>query len=79
MATHDTTRSAGLTQPQGSVTDTDTSPFEAYDEKVAAADVSRYRKKGPRPWTRTLIEIDVKGKGRLLAFLLVGRREDEAP
>jgi hypothetical protein len=32
MATHDATRSAGLTQPQGSVTDTDTSPFEAYDE-----------------------------------------------
>ena len=38
MATYDTTRSAGPTHQQGSVTNTDTSPFEAYDEKVAAAD-----------------------------------------
>ena len=56
MATYDATQSAGSTQPQGSVTNTGTSPFEAYDEKVAAADVSRYGKNGPRPWTRTLIE-----------------------
>jgi len=56
MATHDAAQSAGSTQPKGGVTNTGTSPFEAYDEKVAAADVSRYRKNGPRPWTRTLIE-----------------------
>ncbi len=56
MATYDATQSADSTRPKGSVTNTDTSPFEAYDEKVAAADVSRYRKNGPRPWTRILIE-----------------------
>jgi Methyltransferase domain len=37
------------------VTATSTSPFEAYNEKTAAADLRSYRKKGPRPWTRTLI------------------------
>jgi 2-polyprenyl-3-methyl-5-hydroxy-6-metoxy-1,4-benzoquinol methylase len=62
MATHDATQSASSTQPKGSVTNTDTSPFEAYDEKVAAADVSRYGKNGPRPWTRTLIEA-IKAEG----------------
>jgi hypothetical protein len=39
MATYDAPQSAGSTQPKGSLTNTDTSPFEAYDEKVAAADV----------------------------------------
>jgi len=62
MATYDATQSAGSTRPKGSLTNTDTSPFEAYDEKVAAADVSRYRKNGPRPWTRTLIEA-IKAEG----------------
>jgi 2-polyprenyl-3-methyl-5-hydroxy-6-metoxy-1,4-benzoquinol methylase len=62
MATHDPTQSAGSTQPKGSVTNTDTSPFEAYGEKVAAADLSKYRKNGPRPWARTLIDaIEAEG------------------
>ncbi len=56
MATYDATPSAGSTQPSGSVTTTDDSPFEAYDENVAAADLKRYRKDGPRPWARTLID-----------------------
>ena len=62
MATYDTTRSAGPTHEQGNVTNTDTSRFEAYDEKVAAADLSRYRKNGPRPWDRALIEA-IKAEG----------------
>ena len=69
MATYDAPQSAGSTQPKGSLTNTDTSPFEAYDEKVAAADVSRYRKIGPRPWTRTLIEA-IKAEGVEGATLL---------
>jgi 2-polyprenyl-3-methyl-5-hydroxy-6-metoxy-1,4-benzoquinol methylase len=69
MATYDATQSAGSTQREESVTNADTSPFEAYDEKVAAADVSRYRKSGPRPWTRTLIEA-VKAEGVADATLL---------
>ena len=69
MATHDAAQSAGSTQPKGGVTNTGTSPFEAYDEKVAAADVSRYRKIGPRPWTRTLIEA-IKAEGVEGATLL---------
>jgi 2-polyprenyl-3-methyl-5-hydroxy-6-metoxy-1,4-benzoquinol methylase len=69
MATHDATQSASSTQPRGSVTNTDTSPFEAYDQKVAAADVSRYRRNGPRPWTRTLIEA-IKAEGVAGATLL---------
>jgi magnesium-protoporphyrin O-methyltransferase len=32
------------------------SPFEAYDAKKAAAELRRYRKKGPNPWTRTLLD-----------------------
>jgi hypothetical protein len=27
-----------------------------YDARLAASDLKRYREKGPRPWTRTLIE-----------------------
>jgi len=69
MATHDAAQSAGSTQPKGGVTNTGTSPFEAYDEKVAAADVSRYRKNGPRPWTKTLIEA-IKAEGVEGATLL---------
>ena len=69
MATYDATQSAGSTQPRGSVTNTDTNPFEAYDEKVAAADLRRYRKNGPRPWTRTLIEA-IKAEGVAGATLL---------
>jgi 2-polyprenyl-3-methyl-5-hydroxy-6-metoxy-1,4-benzoquinol methylase len=62
MATYDAAQSAGSTQPKRGMTNTDTSPFEAYDEKVAAADVSRYGKNGPRPWTRTLCEaIEAEG------------------
>ena len=48
---------------------TDTSPFEAYDEKVAAADLRRYRKNGPRPWARALIEA-IKAEGVEGATLL---------
>jgi magnesium-protoporphyrin O-methyltransferase len=36
--------------------ETSANPFEAYDEKVAAAELRRYRKKGPNPWTRALVE-----------------------
>jgi magnesium-protoporphyrin O-methyltransferase len=36
--------------------DASTSPFEEYSERMAASDLRRYRDKGPRPWTRTLIE-----------------------
>jgi hypothetical protein len=35
---------------------TSASPFEGYDKKMAAADLRRYRKKGPNPWTRALVE-----------------------
>ena len=67
MATYDTTQSAGSTS-KGSASNTDTSPFEAYNEKIAAADLSRYRKDGPRPWARALIEaIEAEGvKGSTL-------------
>jgi magnesium-protoporphyrin O-methyltransferase len=33
-----------------------TNPFEAYDAKVASADLHKYRSSGPRPWTTALIE-----------------------
>ena len=36
--------------------DTPASPFEAYDEKIAVAELRRYRKKGPNPWTRALVD-----------------------
>ena len=62
MATYDTTQSAGPTHPKGSVSSPDTRPFEAYDKKVAAADLRKYRKNGPRPWARALIEaIEAEG------------------
>ena len=48
MATYDTTQSARRTRKEA--VSPDTRPFEAYDEKVAAADLSKYRKNGPRPW-----------------------------
>jgi 2-polyprenyl-3-methyl-5-hydroxy-6-metoxy-1,4-benzoquinol methylase len=31
-------------------------PFEFYDEKKAAAELRRYRRKGPTAWTRALVE-----------------------
>jgi magnesium-protoporphyrin O-methyltransferase len=40
-----------------------------YNEKLAASDLRRYRKKGPRPWTRTLIEA-LKAEGLEGATLL---------
>ena len=43
-------------------TDTGTSRFEAHDENVAAADISRYRKNGPRLGDRALIEA-IKAEG----------------
>jgi Methyltransferase domain len=55
MAQRDAIGSPGHRRPQAGVTATSTSPFEAYNEKTAAADLRSYRKKGPRPWTRTLI------------------------
>jgi magnesium-protoporphyrin O-methyltransferase len=51
------------------VTTTITSPFEAYNEKIAASDLRRYRKNGPRPWARTLIEA-LKAEGVEGATLL---------
>jgi len=37
--------------------DSTTSPYGTfYNEKFATADLRSYRKKGPNPWTRTLIE-----------------------
>jgi 2-polyprenyl-3-methyl-5-hydroxy-6-metoxy-1,4-benzoquinol methylase len=55
MAQRDAIGSPGHRQPQAGVPAAATSPFEAYNEKTAAADLRRYRKKGPRPWTRMLI------------------------
>ena len=36
--------------------DINANPFDEYNEKLAAADLRRYRAKGPRAWTRSLIE-----------------------
>ena len=69
MTTDDATQPAGSTQPKGSATNTDPNPFEAYDAKLAAADLSRYRRHGPRPWARTLIEA-IKAEGVNGATLL---------
>jgi hypothetical protein len=69
MAHRDATRPPGHRQPQAGVTTTTTSPFEAYNEKTAASDLRRYRKQGPRPWTRTLIEA-LKAEGVEAATLL---------
>ena len=67
--TTDATQPAGSTQPKGSATNTDASPFEAYDAKLAAADLARYRRHGPQPWARTLIEA-LKAEGVEGATLL---------
>src|SRR5215212_9408785 len=40
-----------------------------YNARLAAADLERYREKGPRPWTRTLIE-SLKAEGVEGATLL---------
>ena len=56
MTAYDAEQPAGSTQAKEGATNTKTSPFEAYDEKLAAADLARYRRHGPRPWARTLIE-----------------------
>jgi 2-polyprenyl-3-methyl-5-hydroxy-6-metoxy-1,4-benzoquinol methylase len=40
-----------------------------YNERLAASDLRRYREKGPRPWTRTLIE-SLKAEGVEGATLL---------
>jgi 2-polyprenyl-3-methyl-5-hydroxy-6-metoxy-1,4-benzoquinol methylase len=38
--------------------------FEAYDAKVASADLRKYRTSGPRPWTGALIEaLKIEGVG----------------
>jgi len=50
------TRPAGHRVQGGEAVKTSASPFEGYDEKVAAAELRRYRKKGPNPWTRALLE-----------------------
>ena len=62
-------RSPGHRQPQAAVMDITTSPFEAYNEKIAVSDLRRYRTKDPRPWTRTLIEA-LKAEGVEGATLL---------
>jgi Methyltransferase domain len=69
MAQHDAIGSPGHRQSPAGVTATTTSPFEAYNEKTAASDLRRYRMKGPRPWTRTLIEA-LKAEGVEGATLL---------
>ena len=48
--------STGQRAYHGDPMDTPTSPFEAYDEKIAAAELRRYRKKGPNPWTQALVD-----------------------
>ena len=50
------TSSTGHGAHHGDATDAPASPFEAYDEKIAAAELRRYRKKGPNPWTRALVD-----------------------
>jgi len=50
------TSSTGHGAHHGDATDAPASPFEAYDEKIAAAELRRYRKKGPNPWTRMLVD-----------------------
>jgi Methyltransferase domain len=52
LATHPTDHHAHI----GDGMETSASPFEAYDKKIAAAELRRYRKKGPKPWTRALVE-----------------------
>ena len=49
--------------------DASTNPFDEYGERIAASDLRRYRKNGPRPWTRTLIEA-LKAEGVEGATLL---------
>jgi len=49
--------------------DASTNPFNEYGERIAASDLRRYRKNGPRPWTRTLIEA-LKAEGVEGATLL---------
>jgi hypothetical protein len=50
------TSSTGHGEKQGDAMETPASPFEAYDEKKAVAELRRYRKKGPNPWTRALVD-----------------------
>jgi hypothetical protein len=50
------TRRAGRRAQRGTATEISASPFEAYDQKIAGAELRRYRKKGPNPWTRALVE-----------------------
>ena len=69
MAIHDMGSTAGHKQPHRNAVDTNPSPFEGYDEKIAASDLRTYRKKGPRPWSRTLIDA-LKAEGVEGATLL---------
>jgi Methyltransferase domain len=41
---------------RGDHTEATVDPFEFYDDKKAAAELRRYRKKGPNPWTRALMD-----------------------
>jgi hypothetical protein len=50
------TRPANHRAHRGDALETSPNPFEAYDEKIASAELRRYRKKGPNPWTRALVE-----------------------
>lgn len=56
MTIHDTGSTAGHPQPHFGAVDTNPSPFEWYDKKTAASDLQTYRKQGPRPWSRALID-----------------------
>ncbi len=70
MADRNATRSPGHEQPQEGVMDTTTSRYGSfYNDKFAVSDLRRYRTKGPRPWTRTLIEA-LKAEGVEGATLL---------
>jgi Methyltransferase domain len=36
--------------------ETPANPYEAYDEKIAASDLRKYRENGPKPWTQALLD-----------------------
>jgi 2-polyprenyl-3-methyl-5-hydroxy-6-metoxy-1,4-benzoquinol methylase len=48
--------STGHGSHHGDAMDAPASPFEAYDEKIAATELRRYRKNGPNAWTRALVD-----------------------
>jgi len=70
MAPRNAIRTSLHGESHGGVMDTATSRYGSfYNEKVAEADLHSFRKKGPRPWTGTLIEA-LKAEGLEGATLL---------